>query len=116
MFVERPNPTLVNRNVNSDAQSAVELGRTKTMMGDFDQRDDLEQFLQSDLPSGWADAARAADETTLTRLSASLNKGESCVGCGATGWMAPHWASAYGGRGLSLGDASMAIAMRRPRR
>ncbi len=78
---------------------------------DFPGRAELESLLLTLLPSGWVDAVRAQDEELIESLKEGLNKPVVVRALGEAGWVAPHYAVAHGGRGLSRDDAVAALTL-----
>jgi alkylation response protein AidB-like acyl-CoA dehydrogenase len=73
--------------------------------------DELVAFLEARLPPGWGDAVRAGDEQQVLALKTSVDNPAMVRALGHAGWIAPHWAPAYGGRGMSLADAQQVAAL-----
>jgi alkylation response protein AidB-like acyl-CoA dehydrogenase len=66
---------------------------------------ELESLLIELLPAEWLDAAAAGDEERVLRLRRDLDKPATVRRLGEQGWVAPHWPTAYGGRGLTEAEA-----------
>jgi hypothetical protein len=69
----------------------------------------LEEFLSDELPAGWIEAARSGDDQRLAVLKDAMDNPAFVRTLGAAGWVAPHWATEHGGRGLPLGEAQEAL-------
>ena len=69
----------------------------------------LLEFLRSELPAEWVDAAERGDEAALIGAKELLDNAAFVRRLGAAGWVSPHWEPAHGGRGLSAADAQAAF-------
>ena len=66
----------------------------------IDWKSELEEFLESVLPEGWAEAVRAGDIDTVFALKDQMDNPAFVRQLGSAGWVAPNWDEAHGGRGL----------------
>ena len=71
----------------------------------------LIEFLRDTLPAGWIDAAESGNEEHLLAIKAEVDNAALVRTLGEAGWIAPHWDPAYGGRGMSLGEAQEAMEL-----
>lgn len=72
-------------------------------------REELESFLEENLPDGWASAVRAGDLKTVLALKEDLDNRAFVRTLGGAGWVAPNWAVEYGGRGMEFNDARQVL-------
>jgi alkylation response protein AidB-like acyl-CoA dehydrogenase len=74
-------------------------------------RDELVGFLVAHLPVGWPEAVERGDETAVLSLKKQVDSPAMMRALGNAGWIAPHWATEYGGRGMPLADAQEVAAL-----
>ena len=67
---------------------------------------ELDELVHEILPHGWIEAARRADTATVSQLRARIDNPAVVARLARHGWVAPHWPTEYGGRGLSLEEAA----------
>jgi len=80
-------------------------------VGDFPGRAELEALLVSLVPPEWADAVRRGDTDAVESLRGTIDRGAVIGTLGRAGWVGPHIAPEYGGRGLSRQDAQRALTV-----
>ncbi|MFK7919992.1 MAG: acyl-CoA dehydrogenase family protein [Ilumatobacter sp.] len=68
-------------------------------------REQLEAFLEQELPAGWGSAIREGDINSVLKLKKGLDNRAFVATLGAAGWVAPHWDPAHGGRGIEFNEA-----------
>jgi alkylation response protein AidB-like acyl-CoA dehydrogenase len=72
---------------------------------------DLVALLEEHLPAGWGDAVRRGDEATVLELKRGVDNPAMVRVLGRAGWIAPHWAPEYGGRGMTIDDAQQVASL-----
>ncbi len=72
-------------------------------------QEDLLAFLRQNLPEAWAEAVEEGDQQTVLALRDELDNVDFVRQLGKSGWVAPDWDPAYGGRGLTRDQARQAI-------
>ncbi len=83
----------------------------RNAVGDFGGRGELDDLLRELLPSGWIDAVIRGDEVTVDQLKRTIDNPAIVRALGQAGWVAPHYASEYGGRGLTRTEAEQALTL-----
>ncbi len=78
---------------------------------DFPGRDELTALLVEVLPDGWRQAVEQGDEASVLELRATIDNPAIVRTLGEAGWVAPHYAPAHGGRGLSRAEARNALTL-----
>lgn len=78
---------------------------------DFPGRDELLALLRDILPAGWAEAVECGDEEHVLSLRDDLDNPAIVKVLGDAGWVAPHFALGYGGRGLEPSQARQALTL-----
>lgn len=78
---------------------------------DFPQRTELEALLRSLVPGSWEQAVKTGDEEHVLALREDLDNRLVTKALGEAGWVAPHYETAHGGRGLSVADARHALTL-----
>jgi alkylation response protein AidB-like acyl-CoA dehydrogenase len=81
------------------------------MPDDFTGRVELEALLLALMPDAWWDAVAAADDARLDELKGALDNPARVRALGEAGWVAPHYAVEYGGRGLPRTEARRALSL-----
>ena len=77
----------------------------------FPGRDELLELLAAILPVGWLEAAGADDIDAVLAYRDAADRPAIVRALGQDGWVAPHWAPEYGGRGLDFDDARAAASL-----
>ena len=77
----------------------------------FPGSDELLALLHETLPAGWVTAVERGDEEAIEASKASSDRREIVRVLGAAGWVAPHYAPDYGGRGLTRDEAQRALTL-----
>jgi alkylation response protein AidB-like acyl-CoA dehydrogenase len=72
--------------------------------------DELDAALREILPAEWFGIVGRGDWEALRVLQAAVGSQKIVRELGCRGWISPHWPVEHGGRGLSEGDAAIAIA------
>lgn len=72
--------------------------------------DELDSDLRVILPMEWFFFAERGDWASLREVQVAVGSQTIVCELGRRGWIAPHWDVAHGGRGLSDGDAALAVA------
>lgn len=72
--------------------------------------DELEADLRAILPAGWFGVVERREWESLRALQTGVGSQKIVRELGRRGWIAPHWPVEHGGRGLSDGEAALAIA------
>ncbi len=72
--------------------------------------DELEADLRAILPAGWFGVVERREWESLRTLQTGVGSQKIVRELGGRGWIAPHWPVEHGGRGLSDGEAALAIA------
>ena len=72
--------------------------------------DELEADLRAILPAGWFGVVERREWESLRALQTGVGSQKIVRELGGRGWIAPHWPVEHGGRGLSDGEAALAIA------
>jgi alkylation response protein AidB-like acyl-CoA dehydrogenase len=75
------------------------------MTASADWEQELVALLEERLPAGWGDAVCAGDEARVLELKRGVDNPAMVRMLGQAGWIAPHWAPEYGGRGMTVQDA-----------
>ncbi|MFM8390840.1 MAG: acyl-CoA dehydrogenase family protein [Actinomycetota bacterium] len=73
-------------------------------------RDELDADLRAILPAEWFGIVERREWESLRALQAGVGSQNIVRELGRRGWIAPHWPVEHGGRGLSDGEAGLAIA------
>jgi alkylation response protein AidB-like acyl-CoA dehydrogenase len=72
--------------------------------------DELDADLRAILPAEWFGVVERREWESLRALQAGVGSQNIVRELGRRGWIAPHWPVEHGGRGLSDGEAGLAIA------
>ena len=72
--------------------------------------DELNADLRAILPAEWFGIVERREWESLRALQAGVGSQNIVRELGRRGWIAPHWPVEHGGRGLSDGEAALAIA------
>lgn len=72
--------------------------------------DELDADLRAILPAEWFGVVEHREWESLRALQAGVGSQNVVRELGRRGWIAPHWPVEHGGRGLSDGEAAVAIA------
>jgi len=72
--------------------------------------DELDADLRAILPAEWFGIVERREWESLRALQAGVGSQNIVRELGRRGWIAPHWLVEHGGRGLSDGEAGLAIA------
>ena len=82
-----------------------------TAIGEFPGRIELEALLRRLTSAEWETSVRSGDDARLSDLRTALDNPRVVAVLGAAGWVAPHFAVEYGGRGLLEDDARAALSL-----
>ena len=80
-------------------------------VADFPGRAELESLLAGLVPPEWVAAVHRGDEGEIESLRGTIDRGAVVLALGRAGWIAPHYAREYGGRGLAREEAQRALTL-----
>jgi alkylation response protein AidB-like acyl-CoA dehydrogenase len=77
------------------------------MQTDAELRDEVVDWLRSNLPTAWVEAIDEGDDDKLRSARALVDYNEWCVKLGEAGWATPTWPKEYGGGGVDPSQAKV---------
>ena len=80
-------------------------------VADFPGRAELVALLESLVPPAWVESVRSGDMAAVEALRDAIDRGLVIRTLGEAGWIAPHYAVEYGGRGLTREEAGRALTI-----